>query len=381
MTITRALLCLAVVSSAAIGVSAQQDRVADLLQKLSDESGAPGFEEPIRKMMIDYLKPYATTIKVDGLGSIIATQGTQGPRVMVDAHMDELGGVIRRVTPNGFLTMQMLGGWLDQALVDQRWTIIGSKGPVRAVTGIRDAHVVSADERTHVYSRDSLFLDVGAASEAEVTALGVSPGDPVVPDAPFAILNGTNNYLGKGWDDRVGCAVIIEAMRRLQNQPHANQIFWAITTQEEIGLRGAHVAVDVIKPDVGIALEAGITGDTFAGHPEETQGRLGGGPGLFLYDSSALANRKLTRLVKDAAAEKKLPLQTDLVQGYGDDSAEIQKSNGGVPTVNLVIPVRYTHAHNGIINRRDFDQMVDLLVAVVQKLDAPTVQRVRDFMP
>ena len=379
MSIKHALACL-VVFSVAAGVSAQQDRVADLLQKLSDAPGAPGFEEPVRKLMIDYLKPLATTIKVDGLGSIIATQGTAGPRVMVDAHMDELGGMIRRITPQGFLTMQMLGGWLDQALVDQRWTIIGSKGPVRAVTGIRDAHVVSPDERTRVYARDMLFLDVGAASEADVAAMGISVGDPVVPDAPFAILNGSNNYLGKGWDDRVGCAVIVEAMRRLQNGPHSNQIFWAITTQEEIGLRGAHVAVDVIKPDVGIALEAGIVGDTFPGHPEETQGRLGAGPGLFLYDSSALANRKLTALVKEAAADKKLPLQTDLVQGYGDDSAEIQKSNGGVPTVNLVVPVRYTHAHNGIINRRDFDQMVDLLVAVLQKLDAATVQHVRDFM-
>jgi endoglucanase len=146
-------------------------------------------------------------------------------------------------------------------------------------------------------------------------------------------------------------------------------------------LRGAHTATEVIKPELGIALEAGITGDVFPGRPEETQAKLGAGPGVFLYDSSALANRKLTRLVKDTAAALQVPLQLDLVQGYGDDSAEIQKSNGGVPTVNLVVPVRYTHAHNGIMNRRDFDQMVDLLVAVLQKLDAATVQQLRDFTP
>jgi endoglucanase len=119
----------------------------------------------------------------------------------------------------------------------------------------------------------------------------------------------------------------------------------------------------------------------FGGHAEETQGKLGAGPGIFLYDSSALPNRKLVALVTRTAAEKTLPLQTDLVQGYGDDSAAIQRSNGGVPTVNLVVPIRYTHAHNGIMNRRDFDQMVDLLVAVLQKLDGPTVDRVRDFTP
>jgi endoglucanase len=132
-----------------------------------------------------------------------------------------------------------------------------------------------------MYSRDSLFLDVGARTEAEVRELGISPGDPIVPDAPFEILNGTQNYLGKGWDDRVGCAVIVEAMRRLANEPHPNQIAWVITTQEEIGLRGAHTAADMVKPDLGIAIEGGITGDVFPGRPEETQVKLGAGPGIF----------------------------------------------------------------------------------------------------
>ncbi len=361
--------------------AAAQDRTATLLQQLTDASGPPGFEEPIRKVMVEAMKPLAASLTFDGLGSIIATQGTQGPRVMVDAHMDELGGVVRRVTPRGLLTMQMLGGWLDQALVDQRWIIIGSKGPVRAVTGIRDVHVVPADERTRVFPRDSLFLDVGATTEAEVASMGIGPGDPVVPDAPFTVMNGTGNYLAKAWDDRVGCGVVVEAMRRLSTLPHSNQIVWTITTQEEVGLRGAETAAATVKPAVAIAIEGGITGDVFGGHAEETQAKLGAGPGIFLYDSSALPNRKLVDLVKRTAAEKTLPLQADLVQGYGDDSAAIQRSNGGVPTVNLVVPIRYTHAHNGIMNRRDFDQMVDLLVALLQKLDAATVDRVRDFTP
>jgi putative aminopeptidase FrvX len=374
-------LSFAVVVLSAAAFAAAQDRTAALLQQLTDAAGPPGFEEPSRKVLVDAMKPLAASLTFDGLGSIMATQGTQGPRVMVDAHMDELGGVVRRVTPRGLLTMQMLGGWLDQALVDQRWIIVGSKGPVRAVTGIRDVHVVPADERARVYSRDSLFLDVGASTEAEVKAMGIGPGDPVVPDAPFTILNGTTNYLAKAWDDRVGCGVVVEAMRRLASLPHPNQIVWTITTQEEVGLRGAETAAAAVKPAVAIAIEGGITGDVFGGRAEETQAKLGGGPGIFLYDSSELPNRKLVDLVKRTAAEKTLPLQTDLVQGYGDDSAAIQRSNGGVPTVNLVVPIRYTHSHNGIMNRRDFDQMVDLLVALLQKLDAATVDRVRDFTP
>ena len=122
-----------------------------MLQKLADAPGPSGFEEPVRKLMTDYMQPLATSIRYDGMGSIIAAHRSTGPRVMVDAHMDELGGMIRRITPNGFLSMQMLGGWLDQALVDQRWVIIGSKGAVHAVTGIRDIHVIPADERTRVF--------------------------------------------------------------------------------------------------------------------------------------------------------------------------------------------------------------------------------------
>jgi endoglucanase len=196
------------------------DDTQQLLQALADAPGPPGFEEPVRKIMVERMKPLSEKLSYDGLGSVIAVQGSSGPRVMVHAHMDELGGVVRRVTHDGYLTMQMLGGWLDQALVDQRWTIIGSKGPVRAITGIRDIHIAPQEERTKVFPRDSIFLDVGAKNAAEIAAMGLEPGDPVVPDAPFAMMNGTQNYqnqnyLGKGWDDRVGCAVVIEAMKRL----------------------------------------------------------------------------------------------------------------------------------------------------------------------
>ena len=358
------------------------DRVEGLLQRLADAAGPSGAEEPVRAIMVGEMKPLATEpIRYDGLGSVIAQQGKTGPRIMIDAHMDELGGMVRRITPNGFLTMQMLGGWLDQALVDQRWIIIGSKGPVRAVTGIRDIHIVSPDERTRVFSRDQLYLDIGAKDAKEAAAMGVSPGDPVVPDAPFTVMNGSKNYLGKGWDDRIGCAVIVEAMRRTASLPHANQLFYVATTQEEVGLRGAKTAAQVVKPDIGIAIEGGITGDTAGARPEETQVKLGAGPGMFLYDTSTIANRKMVAFTRKTAAAKGLPLQADLVQGYGDDSAEMQAANGGTPTINLVVPVRYTHSHNGIVNRQDFDQMVELVVGMLVQMDAKTVEELRDFAP
>ena len=368
-------------ASSSLPATAQQpDATVQLLQRLADAPGPPGYEDPVRAIMVAEMKPLsAAPLRYDGMGSVVAQLGTSGPKVMVDAHMDELGGMVRRIAPNGQLTMQMLGGWLDQALVDQRWIILGSKGPVEAVTGIRDIHVATPAERTAVIPRDSVFLDTGARSPAEAAALGIEPGDPVVPDAPFKPLAG-NNYLGKAWDDRIGCAVLLQAMQRMAKLPHNNQIYFVATTQEEIGLRGARTAANMVRPDLGLALEGGIANDQ-GGHPEETQAHLGGGPGIFLYDSSAIPNRKLVRFVEDTAKSNNIPLQLDLVQGYGDDSAEMQESGTGAPTLNIVTPVRYTHAHNGIVNRADFDRTVDLLVNLLQHLDQPTVDHIRDFAP
>ncbi len=376
----RTLLPLGLLAASSLLPAQQLDPTAQLLQRLADAPGPPGYEDPVRAIVVAEMKPLSTApLRYDGMGSVVAQLGASGPKIMVDAHMDELGGMVRRIASNGQLTMQMLGGWLDQALVDQRWIILGSKGPVEAVTGIRDIHVITPAERTAVIPRESVFLDTGARTPAEVAALGIQPGDPVVPDAPFKLLAG-NNYLGKAWDDRIGCAVLLQAMQRLAKLPHPNQIFFVATTQEEIGLRGARTAANLVRPDLGLALEGGIANDQ-GGHPEETQAHLGGGPGIFLYDSSAIPNRKLVRFVEDTAKANNIPLQLDLVQGYGDDSAEIQESGTGAPTLNIVTPVRYTHAHNGVVNRADFDRTVDLLVDLLQHLDQSTVDRVRDFTP
>src|SRR5487761_462950 len=268
-------LCVSAQQNTATSAAASQDATVQLLKKVVNAPGPSGYEEPVAKIMVDEMKPYASKITYDGLGSVIAKQGSSGPRIMLDAHMDELGGLIRRVTSAGFLSMQMLGGWFDQALVDQRWWIIGSKGPVLAVTGIRDVHIASAEERTKVFPRDSLYLDVGAKSVDEVRAMGVEPGDPVVPDSPFAILNGSQNYLSKAWDDRIGLAVMIEVMQRLAHTAHPNQVFYASTVQEEIGLRGAITSSQIIKPDVAISLEVGIVKDVPGVKPEEAQEVLG----------------------------------------------------------------------------------------------------------
>jgi len=368
---TAALFALA--SSSFVQPSLAQDRTVDLLRDLSEAPAPSGFEEPVRKIMVREMKPLADQLSYDGLGSVIARQGGGGPRIMLDAHMDEVGGMVRHITHDGFLSMQTLGGVLDAVLPDQRWVIIGSKGVIHAVTTTPDIHGMPAADRVKPIPGESIYLDVGAKSDADVAAMGIEPGDPIAPD--------TQRYLGKAWDDRLGCAVLVEAMRRLKASGHPNQIFFAATTQEELISRGAHAAADVIKPDIGIAIEGGVTGDYPGRTPLNSQAKLGAGPGLFLFDASDLPNRRLTSLIRQTAKAKSISLQLDVVAGYGDDSAEIQQSNGGVPTVNLVVPVRYTHAHNGVMDRADFDRTVDLVVAILQKLDAQTVARLKDFTP
>jgi putative aminopeptidase FrvX len=363
-------------------VAAQaQDQVIPLLKQLSEVPGPPGYEDPVRKLMVEYMRPLADKISFDELGSVIAQQGNSGPRIMIDAHMDELGGMVRQIRPDGYLTMQMLGYWLDQALPDQRWTVIGSKGPVEGITALWDAHIAPhADSRQG--QQRQMYIDVGARNAADVEALGISQGDPVVPVSPFTEL-ANHRYLGKAWDDRIGCAVIIETMRRFAHAAHPNQIFYAATVQEEgsIEMRGAQTSARMIDPDIGIALEVGIPNDLPGTEPDASLETLGGGPGMMLYDFSELPNRKLVEFFKQTASAQRIPLQFDFVQGFGDDAGAIKLNHYGVPVTTLLVPARYTHTHNGIIDRHDFDQTVDLLVTILQKLDAKTVAQIRNFEP
>ncbi len=353
-----------------------QDRVVDLMKRFTEAPGPPGAEGPVRTLFVEEVKPYADKISYDGLGSVIAQLGNSGPRIMVDAHMDELGALVRHVRPDGYISVQMLGYWLEPALADQRWVILGSKGPVLAITELWDAHVAGGRQN----EPKEYYLDIGARNAEDVAALGISPGDPIAPVSPFAELP-NKRYLAKAWDDRVGCIAMVEAIRRLKNEPHPNQIFFTATIQEEgsIEMRGATTSAHIINPDIGIALEVGITNDTPGNKPEAALETLGNGPGIMLYGFSEYPNRNLVRFVQQVAAENHIPLQFDFVEGFGDDAGAIKLNGGGVPVTTLLVPARSTHTHNSIIDRGDFDRTVDLLVAMLKKLDGPTVARIKSF--
>lgn len=376
------LLCWIV---AAPGAHAQiLDDTALLLQELSEAPGPSAFEEAVRAIMVREFAALDATIEYDGLGSVLATLpgNGSGPRIMVSAHMDEVGLIVQHITEDGYVRVKMLGGILEQGLPDQRWTILGRDGPVMAVSGMHTIHVTPPAQRTQVWPLDDIFLDVGARSRQEAQAMGIRPGDGIAPESRFtAMANG--RYAGKAWDDRVGLAVMLAAARRIQAERIRlpAQVIWVSTTQEEIGLRGAQTAVELARPALGISLEAGVSADYPGIRPTQAQERLGGGPGIFLLDSSMIPNRKLRDFFFAVADAERIPLQPNVLTGYGEDGAEIQRYDTGRPTVNITVPTRYLHSHTGIIQRSDFDQAVELLLQVLQRLDADTVAELSSFAP
>ena len=225
-----------------------------------------------------------------------------------------------------------------------------------------------------------LGLDVGAKNKehAEVL-LGIRPGDPIAPDSKFEALNGSDYLLGKAWDDRVGLAIMIEVMRSIQESPIQGTLFAVSTVQEEVGLRGAKTSSFLVNPGIGINIESGVAADYPGITQDEAQERLGNGPGIFLHDTTMLPNLKLRDLVIDVSEENNIPLQFEVLAGYGEDGAEMQRAFGGAPVVNISVPVRYLHTHNGIIHRRDIDQAAQLVAKLVQRLDHDTVDRIARF--
>lgn len=360
------------------------DETARLLKALSEAPGPSAFEEEVRRIVVSEFSALGAGIEYDGLGSVLATLPgpTTGPRIMVTAHMDEVGMMVQHITPDGFIRVKLLGGILEQALPDQRWTILGRKGPVTAVSGLRTTHVTPPSQRAVVWSLEDTFLDVGARSREEVEQMGVRPGDGIAPLSEFlALPNG--RYAGKAWDDRVGLGVMIAAARRLRagGVTLPAHVVWVSTTQEEIGLRGAQTAVQKARPDLGISIEAGVSADYPVIGPTQAQERLGGGPGIFLLDSSMIPNRKLRDFFFEVAGQAKIPLQPNVLTGYGEDGAEIQRYDSGRPSVNMTVPTRYLHGHTGIIQRSDFDGAVELLIQVLSRLDAARVEQLASFAP
>lgn len=350
------------------------DRSAELLKALTEAHGVPGYESEIRALLLEYLQDLGE-ISQDKLGSVICRQEGDGPRVMLAGHMDEIGFMVRHITKEGFLKFVQLGGWWDQVLLGQRVVIKTHKGDVIGVIGAKPPHLLEADERDKVVKKADMFIDIGATSREEVTAAGVRVGDPVVPQSEFVTLANPKTYLSKAFDNRVGCAVVVDVLRHYAENggERPNDLYGVATVMEEVGLRGATTSVRVVNPDVAIILESDIAGDVPGIKDEVSDVKLGKGPSVGVYDARMIPNLPLRNLVISTAEELDIPLQFSAIQGGTTDGAAIHLHETGVPTVVIGVPARHIHSHGAIIHRDDYDNAVRLVTAVVSKLDNDTV--------
>ena len=349
------------------------DATTQLLKDLTEAHGVPGYETEVRAVVRRYLEDLGI-LQQDNIGSLICRHGTAGPRVMLAGHMDEIGFMVRHLTPEGFIRFVPLGGWFDQVLLGQRVVIKTHRGDVTGVIGAKPPHLLGPEERDKVVRKKDMYIDVGAVSRAELEATGVRVGDPIVPQAGFQELATGRAYLSKAFDDRVGVALMIEALRHCaQNPAHPNVVYGAATVMEEVGVRGATTSVDVIDPQVAIVLESDIAGDVPGIKPEESEVKLGQGPTLVVYDARMIPNLRLRDLVVDTARGLGVPLQYSLIEGGATDGAAIHLHKAGVPSVVLGVAARHIHSHGAILHRDDYDQAVKLVNALVDRLDADTV--------
>ena len=356
------------------------DETLRMLKELTDAPGVPGFEREARLVMERYLEPLADEVSRDRLGSVIGRKrGTADePRIMLAGHLDEVGFMVSLITDQGFIRFQPLGGWWDQVLLAQRVVIKTHKGDVVGVIGSKPPHVLSAEERKKVVEKKDMFIDIGASSKEEAMEMGVRLGDPIIPVSDFTVMNNEKYLMAKAWDNRVGCALAIEVLKRLQGQDHPNTVYGVGTVQEEVGLRGAQTSTHAVEPDVGIALEVSIAGDVPGMKPEEAQSKLGGGPTLLLYDATLIPNVRLRDPIIETAKEENIPLQFDVMPGGGTDAGRMHVFGRGVASVCIGVPTRYIHSHAGILHRDDFEAAARLLTALVKKLDKDQVAALYD---
>jgi putative aminopeptidase FrvX len=348
------------------------DRTQQFLKNLVEAHGAPGFESQVAKVMQAHLKDVGPITR-DKLGSFICEKrGTSdGPRVMLAGHLDEVGFMVKSISKDGFVKFLPLGGWWGHVVLAQRLIIKTRKGDVLGVVGSKPPHELRDEDRKKVLEVREMFIDVGATSDWDARKrLDIRPGDPIIPDSPFTVMANPSVYLAKAWDNRIGCALAAETARQLKGVAHPNTLFAVATVQEEVGLRGAQTSAFKIQPDVGIALDVGIAHDSPGTEGDE---KLGGGPLIVVYDASSIPNRALLDLTVDTAKKIKVPLQFESVERGGTDAGRIHVTGQGVPSLSMGVPARYIHSHVSMIDRRDFDATVRLLVAMVKRLDKKTV--------
>lgn len=325
-----------------------------LLKQLTETFGPSGYEENVRKLIRAEVKPYADEIKVDALGSLIVRkkptkQSKNTKKIMIAAHMDEIGLMVSHVDDNGFVRFSPIGG------VFRRY-VVG--GRVRFLNGVQG--VIGNDKLDNIGelpTLDKVYIDVGATNKKDCP---VKIGDVAAFDRPFTEMG--NRLVAKSMDNRAGVVVAIETLRALKTTPY--DVYFVFTSQEEVGVRGATTSAYGVDPDIGIALDVTPTGDT--PNALKMEMRLGDGPCIKIKDVGFISDPRIVQWMIQTAEKNKIPYQREVLLLGGTDARAIQLTRAGVPAGCLSIPVRYVHSPSEMVDHSDMLNSVKLLTALLR---------------
>ena len=336
------------------------------LEKLSNACGVTGRENKVRDLLGEMLKPYTDEIQIDRMENIIATKKGKpnAPKIMIAAHMDEVGLMVKTITKDGFLQFSKLGGIDDRILAAQKIVVYTKKDAYPGIVGSKPPHIQKEEERKKIMAYDDLFIDIGAESKEDAVNMGIAIGDAIAFDVAYTKLS-KDNVMGKAFDNRAGCVAMVETMKLLKDVDCT--VYAVGTVQEEVGLRGAGTAAFSVDPDLALALDVTIAGDVPGVREYDTSVKMGKGPSLTVSDSGVITHPKIMRWILDTAAEENIPIQLESGLLGSTDAARISLTRQGIPSGTISIPTRYIHSPVGILNIVDIENSAKLAAAAIQK--------------
>ena len=350
-----------------------------MIAELADAPGASGFEDAVVAVARRWCAPIGE-LKEDFLRNLyIHRKENKGGRkvVMLDAHSDEVGLVIHSIKPNGTLRFLMLGSWNKNALIGTKVLVRNADGDyIPGIIAAKPVHFMSRaeEDRPRFAEIDTMVIDVGAVSyEDAVENFRVRMGEPVIPATKFSYDEKRDLMFGRGFDCRIGCAALIEALRRLDGKELPCDVIAVLSTQEELGPRNSKVTVHHIHPDIAIVMEGCPADDTFT-PAYAIQTALRKGPMFRHLDVSAICAPRYQRWALDLAAKQGIPVQESVRQGGGNNAASIQTALVGAPSIVCGIPVRYAHSPNCISTYYDFEKAVEMVIALLENITPEMIE-------
>ena len=338
----------------------------ELLAKLCEVAGAPGHENRVRKIVLDEIKPFVDEISIDNMGNVVAVKkGKEKKKVMIGAHMDEIGFIATHIDDKGFVYFHTLGGFDPKTLTAQR-VIIHGKEDVIGVMGSKPIHLMSAADRQKVPTTKDYFIDTGL--DKKVLEKIISVGDTITRERKMVEMGECLNC--KSLDNRVSVFILIEMLKEMKKTPPFD-VYAVFTVQEEIGIRGANVSSMQINPDFGFGLDTTIAWDTPGSTKQEQVSALGEGACIKVMDSSTVCDYRMVAYMKEIAKKKKIKTQLEILPAGGTDTAGIQRMNPGGSIAGAVsIPTRHIHQVIEMVNRNDVRASIDLLRHCVENLNS-----------